>query len=287
MGYLPNSVAGSLKSQRTNLVAAVIPSISHQFLAAMIQGISDVLAEGGFHLALGTSGESLVGEEKVVQTFLTQRPRAMLLHNTAHTDQCRELLLLSGVPVIETGDLPAEPLDSAVGYSNFEAARSMTEYLIGRGYKRTAFVGRAAGFNERTGERLRGYRTAVAEAGLEVREDLIFEATPGIHSGAQVISQLVTSRSDIQAVFFAGDNMAAGAILECNLQGWDVPGKIAIAGYDDSELATKLKPSLTALRVPRYEIGCAIARTALRKMAGEQVERRIDLGYEICKREST
>jgi hypothetical protein len=157
--YVPNGVAGSLRSRQTNLVAAIIPSITHHFLGRMIQGFSDVLGPSGLHLMLGTSGESLLGEERIVAAFLAQRPRGILLHNTEHTDACRQLLAQSGIPVIETGDLGPNPIDTAVGYSNFDAAFAMTRHLIERGYRRIAFVSRTRP-NERAAERLRGYREA-------------------------------------------------------------------------------------------------------------------------------
>jgi LacI family gluconate utilization system Gnt-I transcriptional repressor len=286
VGYLRNSVAGSLKSQRTKLIVAVIPSITHQFLATMIQGLSEVLAENGFHLILGTSGESLMGEEVAVRAFLAQKPCAIVLHNTAHTEDCRQLLALSQVPIIETGDLTEAPLDSTVGYSNFDAARSMTRHLIGRGYKRVAFVGRTAELNERTEERVRGYRAAMQEAGLSADEDLVVVADPGVRSGAAVITRLVEMGKNIDAVFFAGDLLAAGALLECQRQGWNVPERIAVAGYDDSELGASLHPALTTLHIPRYEIGREAAQIALRRMAGGGSERR-DLGFDLRIREST
>ncbi len=130
VGYVPNNVAGSLRSKRSNLVATVIPSITHKFLSRMIQGISDVLMPSGLHLVLSTSGETLISEQAAVLSFLAQRPRGFLLHNTVHTDECRRLLRNSGVPVIETGDLASDPIGVAVSYSNYAAAVALTQHLV-------------------------------------------------------------------------------------------------------------------------------------------------------------
>ncbi|MES2537807.1 MAG: LacI family DNA-binding transcriptional regulator [Pseudomonadota bacterium] len=285
--YVPNGVAGSLRSRQTNLVAAIIPSITHHFLGRMIQGFSDVLSPSGLHLMLGTSGESLLGEERIVAAFLAQRPRGILLHNTEHTDACRQLLAQSGIPVIETGDLAPKPIDTAVGYSNFDAAFAMTRHLIERGYRCIAFVGRMRQ-NERVAERLRGYLEALKEAGIAEKSGPIIEAPAGLGGGAQVISQLLEEHPLVDAVFFGGDALAGGALLECNRRGVPVPGRIAIAGYDDDDLAAELKPSLTALRIPRYETGRRVAETLLLMLRDVPVpSNTIDLGFELLHREST
>jgi LacI family gluconate utilization system Gnt-I transcriptional repressor len=287
LGYVGNRAAGSLKSRRSNLVVVVIPSITHQSLASMIQGISEVLGARGYHLVLATSGDSREEEEKMLRAFLAQRPCAAVLHNTLHTDECRRLLLHSGIPVVETGDLPDEPLDIAIGYSNFEASRSMTNHLLRRGYRRIAFVYRRAEVNERTDARINGYRQAIADAGLPADASLLFGSDSGVAGGAQTMRRIIEARPDVDAVFFTGNDTGAGGILECRRQGWAVPGRVAIAGYDDTGLAVCLQPTLTTLRIPRHEIGQAAAHAILTRLAGHEVVRRQDLGFELCERESS
>ncbi len=287
LGYVGNRAAGSLKSRRSNLVVVVIPSVTHHSLASMIQGISEGLAPTGYHLVLATSGDSREEEEKILRAFLAQRPCAAVLHNTVHTDECRRLLLQSGIPVIETGDLPPEPLDVAIGYSNFEAARSMTAHLASRGYRHIAFVYRWAERNERTDERIRGYRAAIAQAGLPSDDGLLFGSDAGVAGGAQTLRRILAERPEVDAVFFTGNDTGAGAILACRREGWAVPQRVAIAGYDDTGLAICLQPTLTTLRIPRHEIGGAVADTILARLAGREVARRQDLGFELCVRESS
>lgn len=287
LGYVGNRAAGSLKSRRSNLVVAVIPSVTHHSLASMIQGLSEGLAATGYHLVLATSGDSRAEEERILHAFLAQKPCAAVLHNTVHTDECRRLLQRSGMPVIETGDLSTQPLDIAIGYSNFQASRSMTRHLIGRGYQRIAFVYRRAESNERTDERIRGYRAAMGEAGLAVDDELLFGSDAGVAGGAQTMRDILAVRPDVDAVFFTGNDAGAGGILACRREGWAVPRRVAIAGYDDTGLAVCLQPTLTTLRIPRLEIGRAAAAAILARLAGREVATRQDLGFELCVRESS
>lgn len=287
LGYVPHGPAGSLKSQKTHLIAAVIPSINHLFLTAMVQGVTDFLSPMGYHLVLGTSGETLEGEEAIVRAFLSQRPRALLLHNTVHTPECVDLIRASGIPVIETGDLCEQPLDTAVAFSNFNAAYTLTRHLVDRGYENIACAYVRSPHNERTQTRIKGYRAALEDAGLRSGADLEIATDGDLASGARVLRELMDERPEVDAVMFFGGNMALGAHLECQRQRVDVPRRIALAAFEDTEIGSMLSPAITALRIPRYAIGREAARIALERIGGGAPSGHVDLGYELCVRETS
>jgi LacI family gluconate utilization system Gnt-I transcriptional repressor len=286
-GYVFDSVAGSLKSRRTRLVLVIIPSIMHSYLAHMIQGVSDVLSPSGLHMVLGTTEESPEGEERAIGAFLALRPCAILLHNTAHTERTRTELLRCGVPLIETGDLIGDALDHVVSYSNFDAARVLTRHLASRNYRRIAFVYRHPA-NERTLARRNGYRAALAEAGLKHDARLEVPADPGFAGGTQVIRHLMAIKKPVDAALFVGNDLATAAALECRRKGWDVPGRMAIATYDDNEMAEHMDPGITAVSIPRYELGRRAALVVLESLeVGQLARRTVDVGFELHVRQST
>lgn len=286
-GYVFDSVAGSLKSRRTPLVLVLIPSIMHSYLVHMIQGVSEVLSQHGLHMVLGTTEDTPEGEERTIRAFLALRPCAILLHNSAHTERTRAELLRYGVPLIETGDLSANPLGHQVSYSNFDAARTMTRHLAERGYRRIAFVYRQPA-NERTLSRRDGYRAALAEAGLKHDPALEVPADSGFAGGAKAVRQLMALEPPSDAGFFIGVDQAAGAALECRRSGWKVPGRIAIATFDDNESAEHADPGITALSIPRYELGRQAALLVLESLdAGPLEPRTVDVGFQLQARQST
>jgi LacI family gluconate utilization system Gnt-I transcriptional repressor len=282
-----NRSAGSLASKSGNVAAAIVPSMPNSLFGSMLHGMSDGLRQHGYSLMVGDSGYSPEGEERLIESFLAQRPCGLFLHNTLHTDRAKELLKRSGIPVVETGNLTTKPLHSVVSFSNFAAAKAMTLHLADRGYRKIAFISLPARQNDRVQERRRGYIAALKKLGRRAEPSLMVEAAGGFASGGKALVQLLGVQPDIDAVFCTGDAFAIGALFECQRRGWRVPGRIAIAGFDDSELATQLVPTLTTLMIPRAEIGRIAARILLDALEGRSAgPERVDVGFSIVQRDS-
>jgi LacI family gluconate utilization system Gnt-I transcriptional repressor len=288
VGYVPNELAGGLRAfSRTKLVAAIVPSVRNSLFAATVQGMSDVLRARGINLMLGDSHYSPEEEEDLINAFLAQRPSGIVLHDKVRSLRARRLLAKAAIPVVEVGDLTRSPLDMCVSYSNFQAGRAMTRHLLDRGRRRIGFASLATSITARSAARLKGYKTALRQAGVPVEAARIVETEGGFASGGAALVQLVDSGAD--AVFFAGDVLAVGAVLECQRRGWAVPGRVAIASFDDHEIASQVNPALTALRLPRYEIGRRAAELILARLDGVSPRGPVveDLGFDIIARDST
>jgi LacI family gluconate utilization system Gnt-I transcriptional repressor len=174
----------------------------------------------------------------------------------------------------------------AVGYSSSAAAAAMVRRLLGRGYRRIGYLHSTIGDNDRLRDRLAGAREALAGADA-YDPGLVVETRLDLRAGAAALRELVLRRPDVEAVFCASDVIAVGAVLECARQGWAVPGRLAIAGFDDLPIAAELDPPLTTIRVPRRAMGRLAAQLLLRRLAGETVEASVvDLGFELVARAS-
>ncbi len=288
VGYVPNRLAGSLSSSRSRVIGLIVPSIRNTLFAGTIQGISDVLREADYHLMIADSRYDLEEEEALITAFLAQRVAGLVLHNTSHTEAARALIARAGVPVVENGTIPAEPLDMVVSYSNFAAARAMTLHLARLGYRRIALVTLPVAGNDRSADRRRGYAAALAELGQEADPRIMLELPPGLASGCEAVTRLVAMEPRVDAVFFAGDILAIGALLECQRRGWAVPGRIAIASFDDVDLLRQLNPPITSVSLPRVEIGRRSAEILLDRIRGRPAEKFVvDLGFEIIQRASS
>lgn len=286
-GYTPNLIARGLASNRSGLVAAVIPVLTNSLIAEIMQGLTDALAPAGVHLLIGASGFSAAEEEGLVRAFLSRRVDGMYLTGMIHTAETVRMLARARIPVVEGGNLGGRPIDMVVGYDNVEAARAVTRYLLGRGYRSVAYIGADPRDNDRARDRRRGYEAALAAAKRKPDQRLCIETTLDIDAGARAMATILERRPGVRAVFCSADALAVGALFECQRRGLAIPRDVAIAGFDDIPIAAQVVPSLTTLRVPRYEIGRRAGAMICDRLAGRAVRRRIvDAGYELVPRDS-
>jgi LacI family gluconate utilization system Gnt-I transcriptional repressor len=222
-----------------------------------------------------------------VRAFLSRRVDAIYLTGVSHTPETVRMLVRAGIPVVEGGNLSDAPIDMMVGYSNVEAARTVTRYLLKRGYWPVGYIGAFPQDNDRARDRRRGYEAALAAARRKYDPTLCIETSLDIDAGARAMAAMLKLRPDVRAVFCAADAIAVGALHECQRWRMPIPERIAIAGFDDIPIAAQVVPSLTTLRIPRYEIGQRAGKLIGDRLAKRRLRQRIvDTGFQLVSRES-
>jgi len=286
-GFVPNYVAGSLSSSHSRIIVAIVPTIMNSVFSGMIEGLSEVLRSRNYQLLLGSTNFDLDVEEKLLREFLGWRPAGIVVTGRRHTRGARTMLINSGVPVVETWHLDGEPMDTVVGFSNYNAAYEMARSLIGWGYRKIALIYISAHNNDRSIARRDGYRKALADAGRKLDPGLECEVKFGVGAGRGAAARLLEARPDVDAIMCASDALAAGVLMECMRRGYSVPKDIAVTGFGDVELSAELVPSLTTVHLPRNEIGRRTAQVLLDRIAGDlPAASRYDCGFTIVRRES-
>lgn len=288
-GYIPNHLASSLSSNRSTTIGLIVPSIDNSIYTQTIKGLSDVIKRSGYQLMIAECGYDANEEEELITTFLTHRVSGLVLHSTEHTPQAVTKIRKSGVPVVENGNIPDEPLDMVVSYSNRDASYAMTTHLGRLGYRNIAFASLYSVHNDRSRDRVAGYLAALEDLGLTPDPRLIIETSRGLGAGAEAVARVIQSVPEVDALFCAGDVLAAGALFECQKRGWAVPGRIALASFDDVDLLRYVMPSVTTLRLPRYDIGERTAQMLLSRIIDGAEHLRgsvVDLRFEVIQRES-
>lgn len=286
-GYTPNLTARGLASQRSGMVAAIVPLLTNSLIAEIIQGLTDVLAIHDLHLLLGVTGFDAREEEALILEFLARRVDAFYLTGLMRSAESARLLRNAGIPVVEGGNLTDRPIDMVVGYSNVLAAMRVTQYLMARGYDPIGYIGAHRGGNDRSRDRRHGFETAHRQAGRPVHEQLCIDTALDVTAGAQAMAALLERSPRVRAVFCSADAIAVGALFECQRRRIDVPARIAIAGFDDLDLAAQVVPALTTIRVPRYELGRRAGEMICERLANRNVTAPIvDVGFEFVERAS-
>lgn len=287
LGYRPNLVARGLAANRTGLIAAIIPEIGYTQHSEIILGMTDVLHANEMNLMIGTCGYLDGGELQVIEAFLDRRPDAIYVTGVRHTEAVRTALERSGIPVVEGGNLTDHPIDTVVGYSNFNASADLTRLLIDRGYRRIWHVTVNKDFNNgRVEDRLEGFQRATStEGGLEVN---VIRCENSFDGGAEAVRLVTASGVKVEALTFATDVMAVGGLLECQRRGIAVPERLAIAGFGDLAIARSINPPLTTVKVDRLGLGRKAAEIIVSRLKGnDHYSQIVDVGFEVVEREST
>lgn len=288
LGYVPDLAAGSLSSKRNRFIVALVPLLNSSPFADTLQSLSSELHQEGYQLLMGTTDYSLKREEELIQALLGHRPQAIVVTGRHHGAETRRRLDRAQVPVVEIWDLPDQPIDSAVGYSNFACGVALTEYLHARGRRRIGFAISGMRDDDRGEQRLQGYRETVQRLGLEEVVERVGQPPIRMEYGRQVLRQLQARVPDLDAVICVSDTLAIGVLSEAREQGLDLPSQLAVAGFGDFEVAQHTHPSLTTIRVSGREIGRKTAELLLRRLEGaDQAPHIVDVSFQLIERNST
>ncbi|MEJ8824542.1 LacI family DNA-binding transcriptional regulator [Variovorax humicola] len=267
-GYVPSQMAGRLASGESRVVGAVMQNTGSVNFAALVKGMSDGFEQSGLQLLLANAEYSGALEERAIRAFVGWHPSALILTRDDHTPDAETLLQASRCPIVETwGFVPGRPFHQ-VGFPHADIGTQLARHFLEQGARRIRFALRAAPEDFRAQQRARGYADVMRVAGLlpDIEESSINDE---FEAGAQILYRLALQPADQrpQAVIFASDNMAAGAILQAPQMGFRFPEDCAIAGFGDAPMAQRLHPSLTTMRAEPYAIGLKAAQVVLQLKA--------------------
>ncbi|MFM4805533.1 substrate-binding domain-containing protein [Aeromonas bivalvium] len=279
LGYIPNRAPDILSNATSKAIGILIPSLSNQVFAALVRGIESVTRPAGYQTLLAHYGYSPQREEEQVASLLSYHVDGLILSDSQHTARTRKMIATAGIPVVETMDLPEQPIDMVVGLDHRAAARAMVTEMLRRGRRTPVYLG--ARLDVRTRLRMEGYYQAMEQAGLAGRH-LLTEQSSSFTLGGELLEQALARYPDLDGLYCTNDDLAVGALLRCQARGITVPQQIAIAGSNALDIGRAMSPQLASIVTPRKEIGCEAATLLLARLAGAPLtERRKDLGFSL------
>jgi LacI family gluconate utilization system Gnt-I transcriptional repressor len=287
LAYVPNQFASALASSRTGRIGVVVPSLTNGVFSEYLRALHDVFLPAGFQVVVLNSNYLPGREEKAIAAMLGQFPEAVILAGIGQTRHARRLLRQAEVPIVQTMEIADAPIDINIGLSHIEAGYAAARHLFELGHRRVAHL--MAPRDSRALKRAEGYGRAAQEYGVEPLIVAVDEPS-SVTVGARLLTETIAREPRTTAVFCGNDNLALGALFECQRRGVAVPRDMSIMGYNDLEFAAQAYPSLSTIATPRYEIARRAADIVLEVLrgAGERpTERRIDLGFRVVVREST
>ncbi len=287
LDYRPNPAARALRSQRSHIVGAVIPTLDYAIFAQMINALQQALRDSGFSLFVATSGFDNAEVGAVATSLIDRGAEALLLVGVVDDDDLFGLSELKQIPIVSTYSYRADSRVPFVGFDNFEAARRMTEYLISLGHRNLAMITGPIEGNDRQQARIAAFRQCMEDHGLVSSAPLVVETQYVIEQGAEATRRILRDRPDTTAIVCNSDLLAIGVLAECRRMGISVPERLSVAGHDDQDFARFLDPPLTTVSVPADEMGRLAAESLLAALGRGRPPDGYKLRTSLVVREST
>jgi LacI family transcriptional regulator len=283
--YRPNSIARSLRSQRTHTLGVLVPEMSDGYSTMVLSGLEEYLLREGFFYFIASHRHNAERIEQTTRLFLDRCVEGLIL---VDTPECRA----PGIPVVSvSGHDESEEVTNII-LNHERAAELAVEHLVALGHERIAVV-KGQEFSSDTNVRWSAIERAAERMGVPIDPTRIAQLegddpTPG--PGFIATSKLLARGCDFTALFSFNDISAIGAIMALRRAGLDVPDDVSVIGFDDTLAAMTHTPGLTTIRQPLKRMGEIAAEHVLRRIADGPENRwphEVTVEPELVVREST
>jgi LacI family transcriptional regulator len=288
LGYVPNTLARSLRSRHTNTLALVLTDITNPFWTTVTRGVEDAASDAGFNVILCNTDESEAEQEKYLNVLLQKRVDGILLVPVGCTPEPVYLIQKQDVTVVILDRrVPGIQVDT-VRCDSEDGGYQLTRLLLSLGHRQIAMLSGPVGVSTAE-DRVDGYCRALVESGLPVDAGNIFHGE-FTQQGGYHMAQQALAISPRPTAFAAGNNfIAIGALQAVRQAGLQVPEDLALVGFDDLPAALLVDPFFTVVAQPAYEMGKQATELLLARIAGqvEPASREIILPVEVVIRRSS
>jgi LacI family transcriptional regulator len=272
LGYRPNAVARGLASKKTTTVGVIIPDISNTFYAELARGIEDIATMYKYNIILSNSDENIEKEITLINNMLAKQVDGILFIGGTITDIHKEEYEKAGVPIVLATTYDESKTIPSVNINYEQAAFDAVDYLIKKGHQTVAFVNGPTENNIIGISKLAGYKRALQENGIEFDENLVTYGDHSYESGSEAFEAFHERNIVPSAIFVASDEMAIGVIHSAQDHGLLIPNNLEVIGFDNTRLAIMVRPKLTSVAQPMYDIGAVAMRLLTKYMNKETVE---------------
>ena len=271
-GYRPNSLASSLRTNRTNTIGVLVSWINRPFISSLISGIETAARQSGHQVIISQSYDKTELEKENLQALFDSRISALIVSLAMETKAYEhfELFTQNGIPVVFVDRIPLMSDAARVSINNFNAAFEATEHLIEQGCKRIAHFG---GATHQTiyQDRKFGYIAALKKNNLHVDESIIFQSNSlNAEEGFRLAEQVLKMDNPPDAIFCANDTAAVSTLRYAKQNGIEIPAELAVIGFNDDPICEIVDPPLSSVYHPAVEMGEAAIRQVLSIMGNEK-----------------
>lgn len=286
LDYQPDAVARSLRTGKTQFAGVLIPDITNPFFSGVVRGAEDAAEQLHYSVIVCNTNEDPLQEQRHLTGLLTRRTDGLIIACSKHTASY-ESVLRRNLPVVFLEHLPHELDMPLVAIDNSAGAYAATQHLVDLGHRRIAILARDLELLSHA-ERVEGYRRAMQQAGLAVRDEYFRIGGAGEADGYASGLELLRLEQPPTAIFSANNKMLAGLMRAmCDLD-VDCPRQVSVVGFDDHIWLGAYRPPITTVSQQSYEVGRLAMTMLLDGLMGTAVSiRNIMLPCELIVRSST
>lgn len=271
LGYVYNTVAGSLRNQRSSMVAVVIPSVNDLVFGEILSGINSVLRPKAYFTTIGESFFDPEEEFKVIKSLLAMQPAGIILTGGIHhKPELSQLLKKRSCPILQMWDTDSLDFDYHVGPSQIEAGQLIADHFIAKKFKNIAYIGAELSADICADQRFQAFRSRLLEAETVVEME-VDENLPRQPEAGKILTERLLNRAPhITAIYYLNDSMALGGLSYLGTKGLKAPTDVAVAGFNGSTQKFSIRTKLTTVDVPKYEIGVVSGEKLLALLNNEE-----------------
>ena len=267
LGYRPNLSARGLRTERTNTVGVVIDDIMSVFAPGIVRGIQDVLSAHQISCLVMNSDWQPDLEQMAIESLLSRSVDGIIFAEYSHL-VAHEALIRSQKPHLFVHRLFAKSIQNSIIPDDYYGACIAVRHLLSLGHQRIAYISGPTRWHSNQ-RRFDAYRDELARDGLSLDQTLVQTGDWEVESGYAAAGKLLELSQRPSAIFAANDAMALGAIYCIQDAGLHVPNDIAVVGYDNLEFTQLVKPRITTVSLPVYEMGRVAAEQLLAQLSGD------------------
>lgn len=287
LDYRPNAVARGLASKKTKTVGVIIPDISNVFYAELVRGIEDIATMYRYNIILTNSDQQEDKEVQLLSTLLSKQVDGVVMMSDEISPEMLHEMNRATVPIVLAGTVETSNSFPSVNIEYHDAAVDAVNRLIKNGHKRIAFVSGSIDSTITKLYKVSGYERALNEASIEIDTDLIVGVNNTYDDGLVAWDQLRELKDPPTAFFAGNDEIAIGLIHGAQDNGLRVPEDIEVMSFENSKLTRMVRPQLTSVVLPLYDIGAVSMRLLTKHMNKENIEENnVILPYWIEERKS-
>jgi LacI family transcriptional regulator len=272
LGYRSNTFASNLRTGRTNTLGVIVPRLNSNFMSAVLAGMEEVANVAGYNLLISQSLELEKKEKANARTMFNSRVDGLLASIAYDTDSFDhfETFIAKGVPVLFFDRVIEHPKCTNIIIDNVNAGYEATNHLIGVGCRRIMHVTGDLRRNVYAG-RFQGYKQALLENGIPMDDSLMMTTDLSQEAGKLAADRIVDMESRPDGIFIANDLCAVTCMKALKEKGFDIPGDIAVVGFNNDPVSQVIEPNLTTIFYPGYQMGKIAVKTIIGHLNGSNL----------------